>query len=62
MTTAPTTAAADKPSERATTRRVAFAMVKQEPVAYAIATLLWVCFQLLPIPSALLLRAVLNRI
>ena len=51
----------------ATTRQVsavptAWQLVRREPVAYAIAWLVWVAFYTLPIPAGLLLKAILDRV
>ena len=43
-------------------RRVAWRVIRREPVAYAIAWTSWVAFHALPIPAGLLLRAVLDRV
>jgi ATP-binding cassette, subfamily B, bacterial len=40
----------------------AWQLLRREPVAYAIAWLLWVAFYTLPIPAGLLLKAILDRV
>jgi ABC-type multidrug transport system fused ATPase/permease subunit len=40
----------------------AWGLLKREPVAYAIAWMVWVAFYTLPIPAGLLLKAILDRV
>jgi ATP-binding cassette subfamily B protein len=59
-----TAATATVPEQPARTSavRAAWALLRREPVAYAIAWACWVAFFTLPVPAGLLLKAVLDRV
>lgn len=62
----PSTEGASSPeptrSERTSAVPTARALMRREPVGYAIAWTLWVAFFTLPIPAGLLLKAILDRV
>lgn len=62
MTSAEIDPQADEAARPRLSRRVAWQLLKRDPVAYAIAWTSWVVFFSVPIPLGLLLRAVLDRV